>query len=197
MRNSRLIRKSFILVEGKTNLNWFFRNFRFSIFRNILRDFKGVARQPGLYLLRTKNCLISYIQCMKKMKKMKKMVHAHGIWFSSVNLDEKVIIKEILIPEGLFYSPNGPKIQSLPEKKQFFFHILKNIFRTVYILLHWSRIYSCRNTLQTAIKPFYEQLKIFKKTWVVQPFKCHPTKWSNTLKQLECLTILWGWILKG
>ena len=192
MRNSRLIRKSFILVEGKTNLNWFFRYFRFSIFRNILRDFKGVARQPGLYLLRAKNCLISYIQCTNKIKKM---VHAHGIWFSSVNLDEKVIIKEILIPEGLFYSPNSPKLQSFPEKKkkQFFFHILKNLFRTVYILLHWSRIYSCRNTLQIAIKSFYEQLKIFNKTWVAQPFKCHPTKWSNTLKQFVgcCRRIAW------
>ena len=126
MPNSRLIRKSFILVEGKTNLNWFFRYFRFSIFRNILRDFKGVARQPGLYLLRAKNCLISYIQCTNKIKKM---VHAHGIWFSSVNLDEKVIIKEILIPEELFYSPNSPKLKSFPEKKTIFFSYSKKSFQ--------------------------------------------------------------------
>ena len=36
------------------------------------------------------------------------------------------------------------------------------------------------------------------------PLRANPTKWSNTLKQfvgnyrrIECLTILWGWRLKG
>ena len=37
---------------------------------------------------------------------------------------------------------------------------------------------------------------------VVNPLSASPTEWSKTLKQFvgelfECLTILWGWRLKG
>ena len=31
----------------------------------------------------------------------------------------------------------------------------------------------------------------------VNPLSAHPRKWSNTLILFECLTILWGWRLKG
>ena len=50
------------------------------------------------------------------------------------------------------------------------------------------------------------QVKQCTKTKAFNPLNANPTKWSNTLKQFieksqkivsVCLTILWGWRLKG